>query len=297
MAPALEAPMPPGTPNRSAPGTPRALQDQELSGIFDKRMEHEQHHSMPAPEDSDLSGTFNVPGQMPPPPSMLPPAKAAPAPPSDIRSVTSARSQSTADFGGRSSRKTAGGSSPRGGGRPGGHPAMYGNNNANMSQLARIGHQIPPPSTPLGLPSFSAPQMQGYGAMVPANAASPPNQQAFSPLGSAAPMRPPLPKIPSLMHGQQTLNVAAEVPAPPTEDPDEFVKRVKAVYLEKVQQNHERMQLNDNLAKTGPPVEEKFEKYFWYLARCDGKNLHYNPKKLKKPYQNQPKCRKNAVQI
>ena len=45
-------------------------------------------------------------------------------------------------------------------------------------------------------------------------------------------------------------------------------------------------------------VEEKFgAQNFRVFSEMRGKILHYDPKKLKKTYQNQPKCKKNAVKI
>ena len=44
-------------------------------------------------------------------------------------------------------------------------------------------------------------------------------------------------------------------------------------------------------------VEEKFEKYFGYLARCEGIFCTTTIFFQKKSSQNQPKCKKNAVKI
>ena len=44
-------------------------------------------------------------------------------------------------------------------------------------------------------------------------------------------------------------------------------------------------------------VEEKFEKYFGYLARCEENFRTTTLKISKKSHQNQPKCKQNAVKI
>ena len=60
---------------------------------------------------------------------------------------------------------------------------------------------------------------------------------------------------------------------------------------------HVAPKLLNQSVEEGESVEEKFEKYFGYLARCEEKNCTTTLIFLNKSSQNQTKCRKHAVKI